>query len=152
MPKYIAADDVIAAYGETRFALLSANDNAQAADPESAARAIAGAEAEIDSYVGHRYAMPLPGIVSTSDPSLNEVPENIRFRAVDMAVYRMAKDHDQLTTERRKRYEDAVCWLRDLKDFQVSLGVDAPPATRNGGVVRVGPARTHGMADTFGLV
>lgn len=152
MPRYITQQDVIDAYGQNRFALLADHDNDSATDDDMAAAAIAGAEAEIDSYVGHRFAMPLPGIVSNVDPSLNTVPENIRLRSVDIAVYRLAKDHDQLTKERRARYDDAIKWLRALSKGQVSLGLDAAPASRDGGVVRTGPDRTHQLDDTSGLV
>lgn len=152
MPRYITQQSVIDSYGGTRFALLADQDNDGATDPPGSGAAILAAEAEVDSYVGHRYAMPLPGIVSSTDPSLNTVPENVRFRCIDIAVYRLAQDHDQLTDERRKRYDDALAWLRMLSAGEVSLGVDAPPATRNGGVERVGPERTHQLSQTSGLL
>lgn len=152
MPRYISQTDVINAYGSNRFALLADQNDDNLSDPASVAAAIAAAEAEVDSYVGHRYALPLPGIVSDSDPSLNTVPENIRFRCVDIAVYRLAKDHDQLTKERRKRYEDAKSWLTMLARHQVALGVDAPPPARHGDVVRYGPDRAYQLGDTDGLL
>lgn len=152
MPRYITQADVRNAYGENRFALLADQNDDNLSDTASADAAIAAAEAEVDSYLGHRYALPLPGTEDAAIPGNNTVPPNIHFRCVDIAVYRLAKDHDQLTKERRKRYEDAKSWLGMLARGQVSLGSAEPPPTRNGGVVRTGPARTHQLTDTDGLL
>ncbi len=152
MPHYINQTDVFTAYGQNRFALLADNDDDNLTDSNSADAAIDAAEAEVVSYVGHRYSLPLPGIVSEADPSLNTVPPALHFRCVDIAVYRMAKDHDQLTTERKNRYKAAVDWLKLLAAGEVSMGLAEVPPSRNGSVVRVGPARTHQLGQTDGLL
>ena len=37
-------------------------------------------------------------------------------------MYRLSPDHSALTDEKRKRYEDAVRWLRDVSKGVASLG------------------------------
>jgi len=72
--------------------------------------AIADASAEIDSYIGMVYTLPL-----TDTPA-------ILVRVVcDIARYRLYDDIP--TDEVRRRYEDAVRFLRDISAGRASLAV-----------------------------
>lgn len=75
-------------------------------------RAIADADAEIDGYVGARYALPLP------DP----VPPVLVPIACDIARYRLFDD--SVTEIVRQRYEDAIARLKDIAAGRLSLGID----------------------------
>lgn len=80
-------------------------------------RAIADADAEIDGFVGARYALPLP------DP----VPPVLVPIACDIARYRL---YDDAVPEIvRQRYEDAVSRLKDIAAGRLTLGIDPASAT-----------------------
>ena len=61
--------------------------------------ALQDAEEEINGYIGGRYPLPLPN-----------VPSNLERMACDIARYRLY--FQQPTEEVRKRYEDAVSFLK----------------------------------------
>lgn len=79
-------------------------------------RAIADANAEIDGYVGARYALPLP------DP----VPPVLVPIACDIARYRLFDD--SVPEIVRQRYEDAIARLKDIAAGRLSLGIDPAQA------------------------
>lgn len=108
---YIDRAKMIAEFGEKELTELTDRDGSAGAivDPVLV-QAMTNAEAEIDSYIGNRYPLPLP-----------TVPEVIRSFACDMARYRL---YDARATEEvTKRYERAVSWLRDVSKGVVSLGL-----------------------------
>ena len=154
MPFYISSALVTKRYGE-EFAVNIADRDADVdQDRDAVACAIRDAEAEVNSYVAKRYALPLPGIVDIPDPTgpleTNAfVPPELRRVAVDIAVYRLASEHDKLTKERRRRYEDAMKWLKLLCEEKVSLTTNPPTA---GGVTREGPCRIFTRDKMDGLI
>ena len=92
-------------------------------DTSALARAIADADAEIDSYCGSRYTMPF-----------SPVPVIIRKCSVDMAIYHLLSRRaiDKLPEERLKRYDNAIRFLRDVSRGLISLGADAPGEPSDG--------------------
>lgn len=77
-------------------------------------QALLDAAAEIDSYLGARFALPIA-----------EPPPVLTRIACDIAIYRLfetARDDD--VKDSRKRYEDAIRWLKAAADGEVAL--DAP--------------------------
>lgn len=122
-PPYAAPADIGAQYGAETLALLTDRDGDGTGDPGAAERALADASAEIDGYLAGRYALPLsPGRAAL-----------LRRPAVDIAVYRLAADADTATDERRRRYEDAVRYLRGIASGEIRLGtagVRTPPRAR----------------------
>jgi phage gp36-like protein len=86
-------------------------------DTSAVTRAIADADAEIDSYCGSRYTPPF-------DP----VPVMIRKLSVDIAAYNLFSRRSALKipNERQKRYENSIRFLRDVAKGLISLGADAP--------------------------
>lgn len=144
MPRYITRDDIIDSIGENDFTVLADVDGDGGSDDDPVSRAIAAAEVMADSYVGNRYALPLPGIISDVDPTLNTVPEMLKMVCVDIAVYRLAsKDAGRQTEEIKNKYAEALKWLGKLVQRQVTLGVEeaSTPPTRHGGVFQRGPDR-----------
>jgi phage gp36-like protein len=93
-------------------------------------RAIADADAEIDGFVGARYALPLP----------EPVPPVLVPIACDIARYRLYDD--AVPDIVRQRYEDAVARLKDISAGRLSLGIDPATVTPVAGTVQVrSPAR-----------
>lgn len=94
-----------------------------AVDATAVARAIADADAEIDSYCGSRYTMPF-----------SPVPVIIRKFSVDMAIYNLFSRRSVLKVpeERQKRYDNAIRFFRDLAKGMISLGADAPAEPGDG--------------------
>jgi len=73
--------------------------------------ALDDASAEIDSYVGKVYSLPL------ASP-----PPVLKRLAVDIAVYRLMSLLPKETVEdARQRYEDAIKWLEALVEGQMTL-------------------------------
>lgn len=153
MPLYVSKRDLIDRYGDETVAMLADRDGDADEDVDPVARAIADAEAEINSYIGNRYDLPLPGVIDIDEPSANtDVPTPLRRVAVDIAIYRLAPSHDMLTREQRKRYDDAIKWLEGVAAGSISLGIaDTAPAVGGGLVVTSNP-RIFTRDTTDGLV
>ncbi|HAR97942.1 MAG TPA: DUF1320 domain-containing protein [Syntrophus sp. (in: bacteria)] len=89
-------------------------------DTSAVARAIADADAEIDSYCGGRYTLPF-----------SPVPVMIRKLSVDIALYNLhtRRSFAKAPEERQKRYDNAIRFLRDVSKGLISLGADEPART-----------------------
>lgn len=149
MSKYITHADIVDRIGAQDFTWLCDRDNDGMPDVAVYTAAISAAESVIDSYLGNRTALPLDGIVSDDDPSLNTVPRVLVNHAVSISIYEMARlDAGRNTEARRQDYDDAMQWLRDYSSGKVALGVAKVdvPAPLNGGVVRIGGPRTYSVA------
>lgn len=72
--------------------------------------ALQDATEEINSYIGGRYSLPLPN-----------VPSNLERMACDIARYRLY--FKRSTEEARKRYEDAVNFLKRVQDKKADLQI-----------------------------
>lgn len=151
MPFYIARASVEKRYGEEFTVFNSDRDADLDQDRDAVACAIVDAEAEVNSYVARRHPLPLPGVTDIPDPEANaSVPPELRRVAVDIAVYRLASEHDKLTEERRQRYEDAVKWLCMLAEGKVVLTTGSVEPV--GGVTREGPDREFTRSKMDGLL
>lgn len=86
--------------------------------------AIASADAEIDSYIGGRYRVPL-----------SPVPGVVKKMSVDIAVYNLYSRRVEETPGARKdRYQSAIRQLELIAKGTVSLGAaELPPAADTGG-------------------
>ncbi len=127
---YATLADLTARFGEQEIIQLTdrANPPAGTADQAVADKALADADAEIDVYVGAKYALPLPS-----------VPDVLRRLCCDIARYRLYED--RATDEVRMRYEDALGLLDRIARGVVSLGIAEPPAPATGGVAFTAPER-----------
>lgn len=133
---YATSTDIIDLYGENA---LFVADHDRDGDPDLIAvdRALASASAEIDTYIAVRYALPLA-----------EIPAFLATVCVDIAVYRLALSHDVLSEEHRRRYDDAIAFLKRVADGKAALifassapGTDGEPAPGPRPIVAEGPER-----------
>lgn len=94
---YATRQDLIDRYGAEEIAQREAGTSADAVD-----RALADADAEIDSYVASKYAVPL-------------VPVPARVIKVACTIARYYLLGGSATEEERADYTDARAWLRDIQ-------------------------------------
>lgn len=99
---------MIDSFTELEMVQLTDRVDAGVVDTVALGRALADADAEIDSYIGTRYALPL-----ASTPMLL-----VRL-AADMTRYRLYDDGVPATV--RQRYEDCVSLLKRLSSGDVVL-------------------------------
>lgn len=134
---YVSIPDLVTAYSEQALIDLTDRD-----DPPSGAiveavvlAAIQRACAEVDSYLGQRYGVPLA-----------DVPVAVADATLTITWYRLHPDGADAPAL-RIRYEDAIRWLRDVAAGRAALpGVvnnAASPAVSLAQVV-AGPARVFG--------
>lgn len=122
---YAIQQDLVDRFGDQELLQLTDRTNSGSIDAAVVAKALADADAEIDSYLCVRYALPLAS-----------VPEIIARLACDMARYYL---YDERATEQvSKRYDNAVKLLKSIASGAASIGVDsanAQPATEGGAQV-----------------
>ncbi len=78
-------------------------DSGDTPDSQVVAEAIARADAEIDAYVGVRYALPF-----------STVPDQVRGLSVDMALYHLYSRRSVAPAVRRQKYEAALSFLKQV--------------------------------------
>lgn len=101
---YALQADMVDRFGSTEIAQLTDRTNGTVIDATVLGRALADADAEIDSYMAARYQLPLVS-----------APTALVRVAADIARYRLYDD--RVTDAVRSRYQDAVAYLK-----QISLG------------------------------
>ena len=114
---YATADNIVVLYGADVLDAVAARDNSGRQSPEAVTAALDAASAEIDTYLGTRYTVPL-----------TTVPPYIRQICVDITVYRLALDVGPRTEEMRLRYQDAIEYLKSISAGSMDL-----PITDGGG-------------------
>jgi len=112
---YATTQDIIDLYGREFVELVALRpDETALAEPATAAAindALAQAASEADSYIAQRYATPV------ASP-----PRTLELHVMNMAVHHLASTHDRMTEQIRKRYEDALRWLKDVSAGKARLG------------------------------
>ena len=99
---YCTQNDLITMISQEELAALTA-ESGEVPDSLVVAEAITQADAEIDAYLGTRYALPLVS-----------VPPQIKGLSVDMAIYHIYSRRSVAPSVRRQRYEAAVSFLRQV--------------------------------------
>lgn len=89
-----------------------------------AAECISRAEAEIDSYVGVRYQVPL-----------TTVPARVKALAVDLAVYHLFSRRSAVPEVREKNYQRALSFLREVAAGRAVLMDGGAEVPRSGGTL-----------------
>jgi phage gp36-like protein len=115
---YASQLDLENVYGTQLVTRLSDHDNDGVADPPPINDALRAASSIIDGYLSVRYQTPL-----------DNPPALIRDLAVDIALYRLAYSRLKQTDEMRKRYEDAIAFLRQVAKGEASIGLDTDEDT-----------------------
>lgn len=105
---YATQADMVDRFGEPELAQRTDRTNGTVIDTVVLGRALADADAEIDSYIATRYTLPLAS-----------TPPVITRLACDMTRYHLYDDGVPETV--RQRYEDAVSLLKRLAKGEVQL-------------------------------
>lgn len=111
MGSYATQEDMVARFGEAELIELTDRENREVIVPDLVERALEDAEAEINSYLGSRYPLPLAN------------PPKVLVRlACDIARYHLYGEtgHTEVVKE---RYESAVKMLRCFANGTATLGV-----------------------------
>ena len=113
---YSVQTDILEQLDEATLIQLTDDDGAGEIDDDKVTRAVADADATIDSYCQGRYTIPL-----------SPVPDKIRQVSVDIAIYNLYSRRDDTAPEIRKdRYKEAVRFLEKVSDGKIDLGAATP--------------------------
>lgn len=133
---YATEENLVARFGQEvdQLKLMHASTSTAVED------ALQDATEEINGYIGGRYALPLPN-----------VPSNLERMACDIARYRLY--FQQPTEEVRKRYEDAISFLKlvatgkahlQIQDVETNQIVDDQPSKKPS-TMPIGTSYTGGV-------
>lgn len=131
---YATKQNMIDRFNEREVIALTDRIDAGVVDDAVLNAALADADAEINPYLEGRVALPL-----------TTVPVILRGYACDIARYRLTGSGVMETDIIRKRYDDAIAFLKAFAAGKVSLGLDnlnqQAPAP-SGGAVKFSNAGT----------
>lgn len=115
---YSEKTDILDQMDEAALIQLTDDAAAGAVDDDKVAKAIADADATIDSYCQGRYTVPL-----------SPVPDKVRQLSVDIAIYNLYSRRDDTAPETRKeRHKDAIRFLELVNGGKIRLGAATPAA------------------------
>lgn len=109
---YATQQNLIDRFGQGELTELTDRANSGAIDAAVAGKALADADSEINGYLASRYTLPL-------DP----VPTVLERVACEIARYYLYED--RVTEQVKRRYDDAIKFLKGVSTGAVALGVDA---------------------------
>lgn len=112
---YATSTNVTERYSNAELLIVSDRDGNGTADTGIITQALDDASSEMDAYLGARYSLPL-----------SSTPDMLVRICVDIAMYRMSENAASMTDERRRRYDDAIAFLRNIADGKATLGIDEP--------------------------
>lgn len=108
---YATQQDMLDRFDEAEIIQLTDEKDLGVVDTAILAKALADADAAVDGYLMGRYTLPLA-----------TVPVALTRIACDLARFFL---YDDVATEGvRKRYEDALDFLKALASGKISLGLD----------------------------
>ncbi|MGA9754912.1 MAG: DUF1320 domain-containing protein [Desulfobaccales bacterium] len=99
---YCSEDDLLKMIPQAELADLTV-ESGEVPDSLIIAEAISKAEAEIDSYLGVKYVVPL------SAP-----PAQVKALAVDLAIYHLYSRRSIVPPVRQQKYDTAVAFLKQV--------------------------------------
>jgi phage gp36-like protein len=106
---YCSEDDLLKMIPQSELADLTA-ESGEVPDSLIIADAISKAGAEIDSYLGVKYVVPL------SSP-----PAQVKSLAVDLAIYHLYSRRNVVPPVRQQKYEAAVAFLKQVVAGQMVI-------------------------------
>lgn len=112
MAGYATLQNLIDRFGQDALLIAADRDGDGQVDTQVVDQALADADAEIDTYVGQQYQLPLP-----------TVPHILTKLAVDIAFDTLSPEADTATEHRRTRREKAIQLLKSIARGEVSLGI-----------------------------
>ena len=107
---YAQVTDMQMRFGQEELEQLAPSDTG-AVDQGKVESALNDASAEMDTYLGSVYSLPL------ADP-------NSYLKTICCDITRFRLWDDAVSEEVRKRYEDAIAWLKKVVKGDVSLGIE----------------------------
>jgi phage gp36-like protein len=128
MVSYATNADIEERLGTTTYIELTDDTGSGQADDDKVTESRLAAEAEIDSSLGRRYAVP---IEATGQPVLAAMLKRL---TVDLAEYRLRCRRLPVPEETRRQRDAAVLWLSQLTKGEVVLPatVELPLNTTSG--------------------
>lgn len=120
MTAYATATELRDYLGEDDYLRVADRDGTGDADTEAVTSALDEASSLADSYI----ARWLP---------IASVPPALRRHVMAIATYSLAGNIQ--TDDQRRRYEDAIQWLRDVASGKASLGIPPSETTVSAGSV-----------------
>ena len=116
---YSVKDDVLEQMDEDILLQLTDDHDTGVVDDDKVTRAIADADASIDTYCQGRYSIPL-----------SPVPDKIRQVSVDISIYNLySRRGDTVPENRKDRHKEALRFLEKVSEGKISLGSSTPAET-----------------------
>lgn len=112
---YITNADIEERVGSVAYVQLADDDGNGVADVGVVDEARLGAEGEVNSYIGRRYAVP---INLTTHPDLADVLASF---TLDLAEYRLRLRRPPVPEDARRRRDQAIEWLTRVADGRIEL-------------------------------
>ena len=138
---YCTLDDIKAMMDEDEIIRYTDDYDAGLVNTSVTDKAIAGADALIDSHIAARYSVPV-----------SPVPDIIAGLAVDIAIYRIYSRRSQAPDDIRQKYDDAVRYLEKAAAGKVIIpGADSAPAGKGDDAVTITSARIFSRDSMKGL-
>ena len=109
---YALRSDMVRLYSEHVLALITDSTGSMVVDEAALSGAMVAADAEIDTYLIGRYALPLQ---STCPVLVNK----------SCAIARYWLDGQNGNEIVRNAYRDVIAWLKDVSAGRASLGLDS---------------------------
>jgi phage gp36-like protein len=106
---YCSEEDLLKMIPQSELAELTV-ESGEVPDSLIIAEAISKAEAEIDSYLGVKYVVPL------SAP-----PARVKTLAVELAIYHLYSRRSVVPPVRQRNYEEAVAFLKQVAAGQIMI-------------------------------
>ena len=106
---YSTQVDLLNQVTETELIQLTDDAGSGAIDAVKVTRAIADADALIDSYAIGKYDLPLV------------ITDRVRALSVNLAIYELEKRRRRIREDTRQAYEDAMAFLKDVAAGKASL-------------------------------
>lgn len=119
---YATRSEFVDQYGQDAVLVVADRDSDGVIDDLVVDNALARASAEIDSYVGVKHRLPL-----------SVVPDRFAGLTGDIAMYLLSSEGGSLTEDKRKRYEDAISYLRRVATGEAGLGLPTPDDQESSG-------------------
>lgn len=113
---YLDQAGLVARFGQEEIVRLADRDDDEVIDADTVTAALAGASAEIDAYIGTRYAVPL-----------NPTPDIIANLCGDIARYKLSDENplDEVTN----RYNNAIRLLKDMSAGRAAIPSETPASS-----------------------
>jgi len=112
---YVTTNDVQERLGDQLYVELTDDTGNGSADLDKVNEAIEGAEGEVNSYLGRRYAVP----VSLSGQSM--ISQVLKSFVLDLVEHRLHSRRPPVPEDVRRKRGEALVWLKRVADGEIVL-------------------------------